>query len=543
MQFKQSPTSKNKLESFAPSIDKAIDNTLKAVVELADVGFIVVDSTISIVEWNEWMVKYSGISASTAIGSHLPTLFPIPENSGTLRAIHSALSKGLSSTVSYKLNRFPFALSDGKREPIYQHLIIEPLGPDRNENYCLIQVSDMSAAAKREKQLRSQTLELQKLTEILAQEKERAQVTLQSISDGVITTDAQGRIEIVNKAAECLTKWSDEEAKQHPIGDIFTTFHEQYQDKEISLVKTCLEQRAVVSDDELILIDRGGKEHAVTASAAPIVDQTNTLYGAVVVFRDETNSRQLAAQLHWQAKHDSLTGLMNRLEFENVLKRSLASAKEHEMIHSLLYIDLDQFKVVNDTCGHIAGDELLRQIATIFKKRLRNNDTLARLGGDEFAVLLESCPQENALRVANLLRQEIQEFRFVWQSKTFMIGISIGLVEITGKDQSSHDLLSKVDSACYVAKDTGRNRVYVHRDEKNSSSSHLKEMHWISRINSALEENRFCLYAQRISCISNNSKGEDHYEILIRMLSEENEIIPPGVHRPGFCLLCRQGYR
>lgn len=259
-----------------------------------------------------------------------------------------------------------------------------------------------------------------------------------------------------------------------------------------------------------------------------------------IVVRDITE-RKLAEQalresekrLSWQASHDSLTELVNRREFEQRLEQAVVSAKTSDHQHALLDLDLDQFKIVNDTCGHLAGDELLRQVSNLLETELRKTDTLARLGGDEFGVLLYQCPLEQALQIANLLRERIQELRFRWQEKTFSIGVSIGLVVINADTQSLVTVLSTADAACYAAKNNGRNRVHVYRIEDRELAQQRNEMQWVSRIPKALEENRFRLYSQPIVPITRTKNKSEHCEVLLRLEDENGNIIMPMAFIPA----------
>lgn len=208
------------------------------------------------------------------------------------------------------------------------------------------------------------------------------------------------------------------------------------------------------------------------------------------------------------------------------------SCHQQQIEHAICYLDLDQFKVINDTCGHVAGDELLRQLGILLPQHVRRNDTLARLGGDEFGVLLENCTLRQACRVANDLRKSIEEFRFVWGAKTFSLGASIGLVLVTGQDQSLVEILAAADAACYVAKDSGRNRIHVYHEEDSELSARKGEMQWLNRTQQALSEDRFCLYYQPIDA-STDSDNTLHYEVLLRMLDEQGEIILPGAFLPA----------
>jgi diguanylate cyclase (GGDEF)-like protein len=233
------------------------------------------------------------------------------------------------------------------------------------------------------------------------------------------------------------------------------------------------------------------------------------------------------AQLAHQARHDSLTGLVNRREFESRVEHAIAVARAGETEHALCYLDLDQFKIVNDTSGHAAGDELLRQITHLLRTRVRGEDTLARLGGDEFGVLLEDCRLDDALRVAEALRRMVEEFRFTWQGRVFVVGVSIGLVLITRASKSLSEVLSAADQACYAAKDKGRNRIQLYQADDRELVERRGEMNWAARIAQALEENRLLLYAQPVVPLSAPASEEQHVELLLRMLDEEGNIIPP----------------
>ena len=510
------------------------ESTISTVFNICELGLIVLNDKAQVVNWNNWIAEHSKISQLKAQGKTLEELFSIAKDSTLLTAVGKALNSKVCSVVFHGVNNHPLSLFNPQGKTISQHITVKPVHSKGLENMCLIQISDVSSTIKREKQLKNQTDRLKKLAETLGEEKERAQVTLQSIADGVITTDVQGRIMSMNKVAEKLTGWSLEKSVNKPVPKIFPIYLQDSRHEIANPATLCLETELVIDNDQdLILVDKHGQEHAITQSAAPILGKDNKLMGAILVFRDVTHSRKLAAQLSWQAKHDPLTGLVNRREFETDLTRLLNDARSNQTNHSLLYIDLDQFKLVNDTCGHVAGDQLLRQLASVLQLKLRNNDTLARIGGDEFCVLLEGCEQGVALRIANALRKEIQAFRFSWGEQIFVLGVSIGLVEISGTEKDAAEILSAADSACYVAKDTGRNRVHIHKPDQNKQSILQMEMKWISRLQNALDENRFSLYVQRITGISKKRQSEDHYEVLIRMLDHDQKLIPPGNFIPA----------
>ncbi|MHB9100819.1 MAG: EAL domain-containing protein [Sulfuricella sp.] len=366
-------------------------------------------------------------------------------------------------------------------------------------------------------------------------EKERAQVTLQSIGDAVITTDIEGRVEFLNPVAEALTGWSNGEAIGRPLTQVFNIISEITRLPVENPVEKALRQNGIVGlANHTVLIRRDGQEVHIDDSAAPIRDRDGRILGVVLVFHDVGEKRKLAHQLSYQAKHDALTGLINRGEFERLLEDLLDSAANQHKQHALLYLDLDQFKVVNDTCGHSAGDELLRQLTAHIQAKVRESDTFARLGGDEFGILLENCPLDQAVRLANVLLDEVGAFHFAWLDKTFAVGVSIGVVAITATSGLSANVLAAADTACYAAKDKGRNRVQVYSPDDSEMAERHGEMHWVARIAKAFEEERFHLYYQPIVPVQSNApEQEQHFEILLRMRDEDNRLIPPGAFIPA----------
>ena len=368
--------------------------------------------------------------------------------------------------------------------------------------------------------------ELEERTSQLQQEKELAQITLQSIGDAVITTDAMGIIVNFNSMAQKLTGWSVREAVGQLLSDVFELVNEHTREPVANPVEEVLRENKVVElVSDTVLIARDSTEYAIEDSAAPIRDRQGKLMGAVIVFRDVSKSRHLSNQLSWQANHDALTGLYNRREFEKRVVEAISSAQNQGYSHALCFLDLDKFKIVNDTCGHIAGDELLKQVTSLLLQQVRSSDTLARLGGDEFGLLLNQCSLSIAIKIANNLRQCIGDYRFGWQGRTFSIGVSIGLVEISFNTNLS-EVMNKADVACYTAKANGRNCIHVHRD--NDVELQLGQKQWSVRLNQALEDDRFCLYAQKIIPIKDRSghREIDRCEILLRLQDGKQLILP-----------------
>ena len=370
---------------------------------------------------------------------------------------------------------------------------------------------------------------------LLHQEKERAQITLESIADAVIRTDGDGLIEYLNPVAERITGYSEELALGKPLSEIFRLIDEKTREPfEDAGWRNFREGKTWNPVNDTILVSRNNEEVSIESSASPILDGEGKVSGMVLVFHDVTESRQMAKQISYQAKHDPLTGLVNRYEFEVRLKALVKSASKQGCRHGLLYLDLDQFKIVNDTCGHVAGDELLRQVAVLFQDVLRSRDMIARLGGDEFGVLLEHCSLENSYTVALGLLECLKKFRFGWIDKNFVVGVSIGLVPVTHNSGSIERILSAADAACYTAKEKGRNRVHVFEPDDMELTRRQGEMNWVSRIQQALYENRFCLYFQRIQPINNEVNSGDVYgELLVRMLDPEGQLVSPQAFIPA----------
>ncbi|HYL05702.1 MAG TPA: EAL domain-containing protein [Thermoanaerobaculia bacterium] len=359
---------------------------------------------------------------------------------------------------------------------------------------------------------------------------ERADATLAAIGDGVIRTDALGRIDFLNPAAEELTGWSGAQARGRRTAEIFRLVDETTHQPLADPVTGCLEAGAIVrSAGHALLLSANGQEYSVHHSAAPIRDAAGRAQGVVLVFKDVTELRDLEREMTYLASHDPLTGLLNRREFERRLERAVRSARLEERDHALLYLDLDEFKVINDTCGHLVGDEMLKQVTSLLRTGVRRSDALARLGGDEFGVLLEDCPAPKARQTAEELRRILRSFRFSFREQVFEVGASIGLVPIGPASGDLAQLLSAADAACYVAKDRGRNRVHEYEPDDTGVAQHYGEMRWIQRINSALEERRFRLYYQTIEPVAGGAAEPGGFcEILVRMLDRDGQVIEPA---------------
>jgi diguanylate cyclase (GGDEF)-like protein/PAS domain S-box-containing protein len=371
--------------------------------------------------------------------------------------------------------------------------------------------------------------------ESLQRENERLQVTLASIGDGVIRTDESGRIDYLNPVAERLTGCAADGALGRLIIEVFQVVDEVTRTPLADPVRRCLDEAKIVeSPGHALLLSADGKEYSIRDSAAPIFAADGTPKGAVVVFKDVTRLRGVEREMIYLASHDALTGLINRRELEVRLKRALRNARIDGRQHVFLYLDLDEFKVVNDTCGHPAGDDMLQQIAALLRSRVRRSDTLARLGGDEFGVLLEDCPIDQARQIAEEIRRTMREFRFRFKDQLFDVGVSIGFVPI---DRNSGDLpqvMSAADAACYMAKEGGKNRVHEYEMDDTTVAERYGEMQWIHRIHGALEDRRFRLFYQFIQPLGDGPAGRELLcEVFLRMLDHEGNVISPAAFMPA----------
>ena len=375
--------------------------------------------------------------------------------------------------------------------------------------------------------------ERHRLSVELAEQHELLRVTLQSIGDAVITTDTEGNITWLNPVAERMTGWLASEAMGRPLDQVFHIVDNTTKTPAENPILACIKHDKVMGlAANTLLISRNGEEFGVQDSASPIRNDQGEMLGAVLVFHDVTEQRRITGEMSYRARHDALTGLVNRLEFETQLDRLLAKSRQNGSVHALMYIDLDQFKLVNDACGHAAGDLLLQNVSRLLEDVIRGRDTLGRLGGDEFAVLLERCTTEQAQRVAQQICDRMDEFRFVHDGKRFRIGTSIGLVPVDARWTSTSAIMQAADTSCYAAKEAGRNRVHAWFDTDAALQARSGDMKWATRLEQALDENRFVLFAQRIFPLTGD-KSKLSAEVLVRMLDTDGSLIPPSAFLPA----------
>lgn len=378
-----------------------------------------------------------------------------------------------------------------------------------------------------------------RMTRELARQHEVLTVTLRSIGDGVITTDTAGRVIWLNPVAEELIGWTADAARGRPIGEVFHIVDEDSGDLAPDPVRRCLDERRITAQaGDTVLVARSGERRWIEASAAPIRNDEGDVFGAVLVFHDVSEQRVAANEMTWRATHDELTGLLNRVEFEARLKCLLERTRTSDARHALLFLDLDRFKIVNDTCGHAAGDQLLRQVSRLLARTVRAGDVLVRLGGDEFAVILEHCAIADAREVAQEICDLMDEYRFVCKSQRFRIGASIGLVPLHSGSDDVEGIVRSADVACYAAKEAGRNRVHLWNESDTALHARHAQTRWATRLETALDEDGFELHAQRINALessrSQTAQGERHAEILIRLRgSEADTLVLPGAFLPA----------
>lgn len=365
-------------------------------------------------------------------------------------------------------------------------------------------------------------------SERLFKEKELAQVTLKSIADAVITTDESGYVTFMNPVAEKLTDCSNESDIGRSIQELFHIVEESTRLVQDNPVTTSLQRNEVIHLlGDWLLVNRNSNEFFVEMNVSPLVSYGGEVFGAVVVFRDVSETREVDRKIQWQARHDPLTGLFNRNELQKRLADCIHNVSGKDS-STFLYMDLDRFKIVNDTCGHVAGDSLLRQLSFLLKKQIRSNDVLARVGGDEFGLLLSSCPIDQAVHIAENIRESIRDFRFSWNDKIFETGVSIGLVTIDQRVHSVTDVLSMADLACYTSKNKGRNRIHIYKMDDHQQAKYQQEVQWVGEINAAFEEDRFRLFYQPIRPLAECGADAVYNELSLRMIGEGGELIPPS---------------
>ncbi|MCK4833968.1 MAG: EAL domain-containing protein, partial [Gammaproteobacteria bacterium] len=364
-------------------------------------------------------------------------------------------------------------------------------------------------------------------------ERERAELTLHSIGDAVITTNVNGKIEYMNHVAESLTGWTLEKAKNNAVQDIFRIEDIDTGEPIHDVVKSCLYDGITINKSILSLVSRNGNNKDIESSISPILNTSENAEGVVIVFHDETQRRQLEKTIKHQAAHDPLTNLLNRDAFDIELSDYVYDAKNNGKHHVLCYLDLDRFKLINDTAGHSAGDQCLIQVTSLIQSCIRGDDVLGRLGGDEFGLILKNCSQEGALKITHNITEAISDMKFNWDDCDYTLGVSIGINPLSKNSQDAAEAIRKADLACYAAKDHGKGQVYVYEEEDSELIRRQEETFWATRITEAIENDRLQLYAQPIVALKNQDTQKKHVEILVRLLDEDNQIITPNAFIPA----------
>lgn len=501
------------------SLEAAVQQTRAVIRDMRD-GIVTFNSDGQVTSLNPGAEKLLRVSADTAIGHPLHMIL---QRAGCSQP--PDISELRRSGTQFELR-----MSHPPTRDYYEISISETrIGSDLHYTAMVRDVSDR-------KHIESQ----------LHRERDLAQVTLASIGDGVITTDEVGVVQYLNPVAERLTGWNMSQAYGQSVSAIYRLRDEKTGEPINAPVRKVLRNGEVVSRPEHAMLERrDGKKVPVRDTASPIRSREGHLLGSVLVFHDVTVPLDLTRKLSHQASHDALTGIPNRGEFERRLNDLLdngtvpdasgdqsANDPSYSKGNVVCYLDLDQFKVVNDTCGHVAGDELLRQIALLIRAQLRASDLLARLGGDEFGLILESCTIEQAKALCERICDIVSDFRFAWAGQTFAIGVSIGLVSLQNMAPDFSAVLSAADEACYAAKENGRSRVHVYQAEDDKLVEQHGQMQWVARLQAALDEERLLLYVQPIIPLSREDPTATHHEILIRLI-EDDKLVEPGAFLPA----------
>ncbi|NIB39036.1 EAL domain-containing protein [Pseudomaricurvus alkylphenolicus] len=370
----------------------------------------------------------------------------------------------------------------------------------------------------------------QRFRQQLLRQRSMTQMTLCSVADAVISVDSSGCIETINPMARELLQLTDHSGVGMPVDQLFPLSDPTTLQPLEPIVSAALKRGKPIQTQSVLLCVGDNDPITIGAQVVPLRNHVNQMDGALLVFRDVSQASREAHRLNWQARHDALTGLPNRQTFEEEVSQALEAAQRHRETYGLLYIDLYQFKVVNDSCGHAAGDELLKQVADLMSAKLRSQDLLARLGSDEFGVLLKNCTIAGAQRVADGLLRAVSQYQFVWDSREIKVAISVGAVVIDAEVESEGQILATANAACCTAKELGRNRIHIYNRDREVEQRR-REINWVVEINEALSQQRMVLYRQPIVAI--DGTGDKHYEVLIRMLDRDNQIVGPANFVPA----------
>ena len=368
----------------------------------------------------------------------------------------------------------------------------------------------------------------------LEQAREHAQVTLNSIADAVITTDVNGQIEYLNPRAEQLTGWESRIARGLPLSRVFCLFNMESRTLLHEPVKQCLRHGEVINSGSDTSLERhDGELFSVQYSASPILVETGSILGVILVIHDVTEARQMEEKISFQATHDALTGLINRAEFEKRLNCAIESSCRTQEKHVLCHIDIDQLKIVNDTCSHESGDALIREIASLIQGCIRESDVFARLAGDEFGVLLKHCSPRGAVELVEEMLSVIRELRFSSCNRMFEVTASVGVTVINANTGSGAEVMIEADLACHEAKDAGGDHLHIYHSSDKDLARRHSEMQWVSKLTEAIASDSLVLYCQDIVPVIPDKDAGHHFEVLVRMVDDNGDIIPPDRFLPA----------
>ena len=475
---------------------------------------IVMDRSGQIVLFNKACEHLTGYLANEVIGKDVRDLLVPPEMRESVKNVF----KSLRAKDFPRSHRHEWLTKNGERRMI--EWSNSAIANDQGDiEFIMATGLDITDRLKKETELRRLNSNIQ--------------LVLNSAGEGIFGLDIDGNCTFINRAGQEILGYTAEELLGNPIHDLT---HHTYADGshypgDKCEIRKVIENRTGIRVNDEIMWRKDGTSFPAEYSAYPIIEEDD-ITGSVVVFRNVTDEHAMVKKMNYLASHDALTGLANRYAFERKLQYVLENTDERHQ-HTLCYFDLDQFKVVNDTCGHIAGDEMLRQVCTILSKHLRHSDTLGRLGGDEFGLLLEECPLDNAVNIVDELLTAIQDFRFTWDDKTFTVTLSAGMILLDETTPSVGAALSHADTACYAAKESGRNRIHIHRADDEELARRQGEMQWVSRIHEAYEENRFYLRKQKIFSIKGDKVPLERFEFLIGLRDQQGKYVPPGAFLPA----------
>ncbi len=513
--------------------------------QASPIPFSIVDTSEKVHAFNAAFVKVIGydLNVIKSLDDWWPKAFPDPEYRAEIRLKWRVR---LAKTVETNQDFEPFdvVISAQNNQKLNMLIIATSLtsfGSDiflvtfvnvRDVKVAQTQIDNLSSSLKSTSiNLKEHKKQLEFERKKLVENEERLRLAMKGANDGLWDYNLLDRSVYFSPRWKLMLGYSE-----HELIDSFDTWlallHEEDKEYTVQGVKEFTNQPKQKYQAEFRMKHKNGHYVNILSRAFAVEAERGKVIRIVGTHVDISAQKAIEAKLQYQSSHDELTGLINRREFENRANHLIEDSRCFKNCHALVYIDLDQFKLVNDICGHIAGDELLRQLSALLIQQIKPSDTLARLGGDEFGILMEHCSLEEALDRACSLNEAIREYQFAWQQRNFKIGASMGLVAIDKHSLSFNDLLKNADAACFVAKDKGRDCIHVHHKDDVELKMQKGKLEWATRINTALEKNQFCLYAQEIRAIDSSQK-HSHYELLIRMQTPDGKTIPPGAFLPA----------